>query len=224
MPTLENPTEWPETAKAALTRKIGPLHVWGWVAIIAGGGAAIYLVKKGTLKLPTSSSTTAAVTNPVSTAVAGGFAGNYGSGGGASSGVSSSPSPTPDQTAAGGVASTPVAGSGNPATTGINDPNAMFGSSNLSNVSAAMLDASVLSAEQAGNSPAQSGAGIQGPVAGAAQQLGYNGVFGSTGPNGLIYNVFKNGVLVGSEPGGPTTDTSALAAKYGVNPNAFGVS
>jgi hypothetical protein len=123
MPTLENPTEWPETAKAALTRKIGPLHVWGWVAIIAGGGAAIYLVKKGTLKLPTSS-TTAAVTNPVSTAVAGGFAGNYGSGGGASSGVSSSPAPIPDQTAAGGVGDTAAATSGTDGSTGVAIPTA----------------------------------------------------------------------------------------------------
>jgi hypothetical protein len=113
MGELEHPTEWPEAAKAALTRKIGPLHVWGWLAIIAGGGVAIYFVHKGTLKLPTSSSTTAAATNPVATAVAGGTAGNYGTGGGSSSsGVSSAPAPTPDQTAAGGVADTPAATSG----------------------------------------------------------------------------------------------------------------
>ena len=106
MPTLENPTEWPEAAKAALTRKIGPLHVWGWVAIASGGGAVIYLVTKGTLKLPTS---TAAVTTPVATAVAGGFAGNYGTadstvgGTGGSGGGDTGTNPP----VAGGVADTP---------------------------------------------------------------------------------------------------------------------
>ena len=45
----------------------------------------------------------------------------------------------------------------------------------------------------------------------------FTGVVGTTSNAGMIYNVFKNGVLVGSEPGTGSTDTAALGRKYGVN-------
>lgn len=116
MPMIEHPTEWPEAAKSTLTRKVGPLPVWGWVAVAVGGVAAFVLVKKrGT-------GSTAAATNPVANAVAGGFAGNYGSGsgvggtGGSGGGDTGSnpPSSGPPPDATAGQGGTPFAGSGAP--------------------------------------------------------------------------------------------------------------
>ena len=114
MPILEHPTEWPGAIKGQLTRKVGPLPVWGWGAIIVGGIVAFRLVgKRG-------GSSKATVTNPVASAVAGGFAGNYGSGGGSGGGgggggygggsqPGSAPG-NPDGASPGGASSNPIAG------------------------------------------------------------------------------------------------------------------
>jgi len=84
MPMIEHPTEWPGVAKSTLTRKVGPLPVWGWGAVVVGGIVAFTIVKKrGT-------GSTAAATNPVANAVAGGSAGNYGTGGGGVGGTGGS--------------------------------------------------------------------------------------------------------------------------------------
>jgi hypothetical protein len=116
MPTIEHPTEWPEAAKAALSRKVGPLPVWGWAAVVVGGIGAYYLISKRS-----TSTTAASVTNPVTAAVAGGTAGNYGSGGGAST-TSSAPADAASVNAggvssnAGGTTDTSLTGIGGVAT------------------------------------------------------------------------------------------------------------
>src|ERR1035437_370644 len=116
MPTIEHPTEWPEAAKAALSRKVGPLPVWGWAAVVVGGIGAYYLISKRS-----TSTTAASVTNPVTAAVAGGTAGNYGSGGGAST-TSSAPADAVSVNAggvssnAGGTTDTSLTGIGGVAT------------------------------------------------------------------------------------------------------------
>ena len=109
MPIIEHPTEWPEAAKSTLTRKVGPLPVWGWVAVAVGGVVAFVLVKRRS-----GTGGTAAVTNPVTSAVVGGFAGNYGGGGG--TGGSGSGDTGTNPPSAGGVTTppdaTPIVGTG----------------------------------------------------------------------------------------------------------------
>jgi len=112
---IEHPTEWPGAIKETLTRKVGPLPIWGWGSVIVGGIVAFRFVgKRG--------GTATATTNPVASAVAGGFVGNYGSGsgvggtGGSGGGDTGSnpPSSGPPPVVAPGQGGTPIAGSGAP--------------------------------------------------------------------------------------------------------------
>jgi hypothetical protein len=61
--------------------------------------------------------------------------------------------------------------------------------------------------------------GTESPYPGAALALGWSGVVGK---DGHTYSVFKEGTLVATVEGTGTTDTVALAAKYGVGPDLFG--
>ena len=229
MPMIEHPTEWPGAAKAALTRKVGPLPVWGWAAVAVGGVAAYYLISKR------SGSTTAATTNPVATAVAGGFAGNYGSGGGdtgtnppSPGGVSGNPGGTADGGSPGGVATLPTQGSSTPAA------NDAFISSALA--SGAMVPAANGIGYTQGATP-YTGSQMQqlltliGPIQphgtpnGAAIPsttstpagafTGVQGLSTATGDK-FLYQVFQNGKLVGSQVGPANADTTAIASKFGV--------
>lgn len=40
-------------------------------------------------------------------------------------------------------------------------------------------------------------------------------VRGTSGPDGFVYELFVDGALVATEPGGPNFDTVAFAARYG---------
>ena len=63
MPMIEHPTEWPGAAKAALTHKVGPLPVWGWVAVAVGGVAAFVLIGKRSGSTVTTAGEPVAVTD-----------------------------------------------------------------------------------------------------------------------------------------------------------------
>jgi hypothetical protein len=55
----------------------------------------------------------------------------------------------------------------------------------------------------------------------AGSMAGFTGVVGTSGSAaGMVYNVYKNGQLVAAVPGTGSTDTSALALQYGLNPGA----
>ena len=51
----------------------------------------------------------------------------------------------------------------------------------------------------------------------------FTGVRGvsSAGPGGFVYEVWRDGILVASVPGGPTLDTAALGYSYGVHMGAI---
>lgn len=69
----------------------------------------------------------------------------------------------------------------------------------------ASIDASFLASGSPGN-----------PYPGQAGAQGYTGVIGVGSGSSIVYNTFRNGVLVGSQAGSGNTDTVALAAGYGI--------
>lgn len=94
-------------AKGVLTKRVGPLPVWGWAAALAGAAALAYMFSKAAGY----SAATTTSTNPVTT----GIAGIGSSGGGAGSGGGgTSPAPLPaspnDPTAPVGVTTLPGPG------------------------------------------------------------------------------------------------------------------
>lgn len=79
---------------------------------------------------------------------------------------------------------------------------------------AALLDANSIATVNAGNPPIA----VAAAYSGQAAAEGYSGVVAAgTGGDGWLFTVFKDGAVVGTEAGDNNTDTSALAARFGVS-------